>query len=74
MMIMEDNVAAVLNNLNLKMDQIDLAQSIYSIDELLIEGLNANVLINKSGKNKKKKSDSVLPGITAKRYRSVIQF
>ena len=59
------NVAAVLKNLKLKMDQIDLVQSIYNIDELLIESLNANVLIKKFAKTKEKKSNSVLPGITA---------
>ncbi|MCX6322466.1 MAG: translocation/assembly module TamB domain-containing protein [Bacteroidia bacterium] len=59
------NISAALNNLNLKIDQADLVQSIYNIDELLIEGLNANVLINKFVKTKEKKSDSILPQITA---------
>ena len=59
------NVAAVLKQLKLKMDQIDLANSIYNIDELLIESLTANVLIKKVVKTKEKKSDSVLPVITA---------
>jgi len=47
------------------MDQIDMVRSIYSIDELMIESLTASVLIKKSGKSKEKKSNSVLPRITA---------
>ena len=58
------NVAAVLKQLKLKMDKIDLEQLIFNIDELSIESLNANVLIKKFAKTKAKKSDNVLPGIT----------
>jgi hypothetical protein len=58
---------AVLNNLNLKMDQINPAQSVYNIDELLVDGLNANVVINKFVKPTDKKTESVLPEITAKK-------
>jgi hypothetical protein len=57
-------VSSVLNNLNLKMDLTDTAGSVYNIDELLIENLNADVLIYKSGKTKEKKPDTVLPQIT----------
>ncbi len=59
------NITIDLKHLKLEIDQIDLVKSIYSIDELLIERLTANVLIKKSGKTKEKKSDSVLPRITA---------
>ncbi|HZK61084.1 MAG TPA: hypothetical protein VFC41_03345, partial [Anaerovoracaceae bacterium] len=41
------SVTAVLRDLELKMDKIDIAKSIYSIDELLVESLNANVQMKK---------------------------
>jgi hypothetical protein len=59
------NVNVVLNNLHLKIDKTDLALFIFKIDELLIDGLNANVMINKSVKTQEKKSDSILPVIEA---------
>jgi len=58
-------IAADLKHLKLEMDQIDMVRSIYSIDELIIESLTASVLIKKSGKTKEKKSNSILPRITA---------
>ncbi|MGM0408430.1 MAG: hypothetical protein ACQERU_10630, partial [Bacteroidota bacterium] len=51
-------VTAALPHLKLKMDQIDLEQSIFKIDELLIEKLNADVLI-KSGKSSNEKSNGL---------------
>jgi hypothetical protein len=42
------NAAIDLKHLNLKMDKINLEQSIYSIDELLIDRLTASILIKKS--------------------------
>jgi hypothetical protein len=59
------NVAAVLGNLELKMDEIDPGKSIYGIDEMFIESINANVLMKKTANANEKKSDSVLPKITA---------
>jgi translocation and assembly module TamB len=59
------NAAIDLKHLNLKMDKIDLAQSVYSIDELLIDKLTASVLIKKSETKEEKKSESILPKITA---------
>src|SRR5450759_580127 len=59
------NIAAVLGNLELKMDEIDPGKSIYGIDEMFIESINANVLIKKPANANEKKSDSVLPKITA---------
>ncbi|MDO9186468.1 MAG: translocation/assembly module TamB domain-containing protein [Bacteroidia bacterium] len=59
------NAAIDLKHLNLKMDKIDLAQSIYSIDELLVESLTTNVLIKKSETKEEKKTESILPTITA---------
>ena len=52
------NFSAELPHLKLKMDQIDLEQSIFKIDELLIESLNASVLI-KSGKSSNKESNGL---------------
>ncbi|HAF27886.1 MAG TPA: hypothetical protein DCG75_02460 [Bacteroidales bacterium] len=51
-------VSAVLPRLKLKMDKIDLKQSIFKVDELLIESLNANVLI-KPGETSNKKSNGL---------------
>ena len=59
------NVAAVLKNLALKVDAIDLDKSIYSIDELLIESIHANVLMKKSSHANENKSNSVLSKIMA---------
>ncbi|MFH1000635.1 MAG: hypothetical protein V1783_07315, partial [Bacteroidota bacterium] len=50
------NAALDLKHLKLKMDHVDLAKSIYSIDELLIESLTATVLI-------KKQAQSIVTGI-----------
>lgn len=63
------NVAANISHLKLKMDQIDLVKSIYDIDELLIEHLTTSVLVKKITKTDDKKSDNVLPKITANKIR-----
>ena len=60
------NVTAVLRDLELKMDKIDIAKSMYSIDELLVESLNANVQMKKPANAAIKKSESILPKIMAK--------
>lgn len=59
------NLAVDLTHLNLKMDQIDLARSIYSIDDLLIDNLTASILVKKSAETKEKESESSLPEINA---------
>ncbi|NVN94082.1 MAG: translocation/assembly module TamB [Bacteroidetes bacterium] len=60
------NVAANLEQLSLKMDELDLAKSVYRIDHLLIEGLTANVLLKKSVKKVEESStQSILPIISA---------
>ena len=59
------NAAAVLSKLDLKIEKIDLEKSIYSIDEMLIESINANVLMTKPVNASNNKSGSVLPKITA---------
>ncbi|MCK9399746.1 MAG: AsmA family protein [Bacteroidales bacterium] len=65
------NVAVVLGSLKLKMDEIDFGKSIYGIYELLIESLNANVLIKKPAIANNKKSDSVLPKITVNKIQII---
>ena len=60
------NVTAVLRVLDLKMDRIDIAKSIYSIDELQIESLKANVEIKKPTNADTQKPESILPLITAR--------
>src|SRR3972149_5187515 len=55
-----------LTHLKLNMDKPGLAQSFYKIDELLIESLNAHVLI-KSKKTQKKKPGGILPVFTIKK-------
>ncbi len=59
------NVAGNLKQLELKMNKIDLGKSIYDMDKLFIDGLTGSVRINKSTKTSDKKSDGVLPTITA---------
>lgn len=46
-------IAATLNSADLKMDKINLTQSKYNINELLIKGLKANVLLNKGDSTEK---------------------
>lgn len=59
------SVTAALMDLDLKMDEIDMAKTIYSIDEALVESLNANVQIKKPLKPSAKKTETILPTITA---------
>lgn len=60
------NASIHLNQLKLKSDESDFAKSIYRIDKLIIEGLTANILINKSAKIEEKKSTAtILPQIYA---------
>jgi len=58
-------VAAVLGNIEFNMDAIDPDKSIYSIDKLLIESINANVQMKKPVNTNEIKSNSVLPKIMA---------
>ncbi|MFZ4400336.1 MAG: translocation/assembly module TamB domain-containing protein [Bacteroidales bacterium] len=56
---------ANLKQLKLKINQNDLKQSIYNIDDLFVESLKANFLIKKSTKSQEDESKSILPKITA---------
>lgn len=58
-------LTANLKNLELKVDEMDLENSIYRIDDLLVESLDVDVLIQKITDSKE--SESVLPKISAKR-------
>jgi translocation and assembly module TamB len=60
---MDVNVS--LQNLKLQMEKLDLENSVYKIDELLIAGSTANLLIKESSYAQNKESGSVLPKITA---------
>ena len=59
------NMAANITHLKLKMEEIDFAKSLFSIDELLIEKLKGKVLLKKLGKTSENNSSSILPKITA---------
>lgn len=59
-------VTAGLTKLELRMDEIDIAHSIYSVDRLLVESLKANVHIKKPVVAADKKPESILPIIMAK--------
>ena len=59
------NVAASLENLDLKMDEIDLESFIFRIDEILIENATAEVLMNKQANTNKKNANAVLPVIAS---------
>ena len=55
-----------LRELELKMDKTDIAKSIYSIDELLIESLKATIQIKKPANAYAKNPSTILPIIMAK--------
>ena len=61
------NVSAALQNSEFSVDEIDPVKSIYSVNDLLVEGLTANVLVRKSVNTKNAQQGSVLPKITAKK-------
>nr|MBP6663232.1 AsmA family protein [Paludibacter sp.] len=59
------NVKATLYKLELAMDELNIEKSLYRIDDLLVERLNAHVLIHKTSESKDEISDFILPRITA---------
>lgn len=61
------DVAGVLDKLELKIDKMDIEKSIYGIDDLVVDGLNAKVLMTPSHKTKDTTSTTVLPTISANR-------
>jgi hypothetical protein len=60
------NVTATLKDLDLKVDEIDIVNSIYSIDKLRVEQLNTSVKITKPTSVADKNPESILPTIKAK--------
>ncbi|NDP22254.1 MAG: hypothetical protein GZ091_14410 [Paludibacter sp.] len=71
------NAALTLKSLKLKMDKIDLDNLVFNMDDLLVENLNANLLIKNSSKPKSEKSAGKLPLITANNIQinnSVVNF
>jgi len=59
------NVNANLKQLDLTMHKTDIENSIYSIDELVVESLTANVLMKKSLAKKEDEPTGVLPVLAA---------
>ncbi len=59
------NISATLDKLDLKMNKIDFEKSIFDIDDLLVEKLNAGVLIKESSVTTQKKTEGTLPFISA---------
>ena len=59
------NVKAMLYKLELAMDELNIEKSLYRIDDLWVDGVNANVLIHKKSESKDEISDFILPRITA---------
>jgi hypothetical protein len=59
------NVSASLEKLDIQMDEIDIENSVYNIDDLLVEKLNANIQMKNLSKSKNEKSDNRLPKIKA---------
>lgn len=71
------NAGLSLAKLQLEMDEMDLDKLIFNIDDLLIDSLNANVLIKNSSKTKEENPTSKLPMITANKItidNSVVNF
>jgi len=58
-----------MKQLKLTMDRIDLANSIYTIDEVTIEKLMANVLISKASESAEEASGNALPKISANKIK-----
>ena len=63
------NIAVMVGNLKITVDEIDFGKSIYAIDELLIDRLNGHVLITKTTDADNTGSAGVLPKISANKIR-----
>ncbi|MDD3320364.1 MAG: translocation/assembly module TamB [Paludibacter sp.] len=59
------NASLALDKLDLIIDKLDLENSVYNLDDLLVENLKANLLITESSKTPDNKSTSIFPTITA---------
>jgi len=58
-------VAANLKQLKLKIDKLDMENSNYAIDEMLMDGLSASVLMKNPGTIQESTSSSILPKVSA---------
>lgn len=63
------NASVALKNLKLKMDKIDLEKSDYIMNDLLIDGLQAKVLMKGGAIQKEKNTAVISPTFKAKRIR-----
>jgi hypothetical protein len=63
------NIAVMLDNLKITVEEIDFGNSIYDVDELLIDRLNGNVLITKTTEADNAGAAGVLPKISANKIR-----
>ena len=61
--------AAQLGNADLKMNTLDLQNSVYKLDNLLIEQLKADVQTTKASNQQEEASSGILPNITASNIR-----
>ena len=61
--------AAQLGNADLKMNTLDLQNSVYKLDNLLIEQLKADVQTTKASNQQEETSSGILPNITASNIR-----
>jgi hypothetical protein len=71
------NVSASLEKLEMKLNEINFEKSVYAIDDLLVEKLNANVLLTEAVRKSTKKSTAILPKISANNIqinRSTVSF
>ena len=71
------NVSASLEKLEMKLNEINFEKSVYAIDDLLVEKLNANVLLTEAVRKSTKKSTAILPRISANNIqvnRSTVSF
>jgi hypothetical protein len=58
-------IFAMLDKLDLSIDEIDMKKSIYKIDDLLVEKLKTSIQIEKSNKTEVESTNVTLPKITA---------
>ena len=61
------NVSVILRKSELNIEEIDLEKSSYQIDELILEGLTANVRMKESGNSTNSNPETILPNLSAKK-------
>lgn len=63
------NFKAALRHLEINMDKIDFANSVYTIDDALVDGLNAKIQLNKTAKATAENPERILPVISANKLK-----